>query len=56
MDMSNTLIKKYCVFPDQSKIQLHSILDTNDTQTLICYHNENEPQILWVPNDFITNE
>lgn len=49
-------MKNYCTFPDETKIELHSILDTNDTQTYICYYEENLPQILWVPNEFIVKE
>ena len=49
-------MKNYCTFPDETKIELHSILDTNDTQTYICYYEENLPQTLWVPNVFIVKE
>ena len=49
-------MKKYCVFPDETKIELHSILDVTDTQTYICYYDENIPQTLWVPNDFLSND
>lgn len=49
-------MKKYCVFPDQSKFELHSILDVSETHTCIAYYDDNLPQILWVPNDFITND
>jgi len=50
------MINKSCEFPDGTKIQLHSILDVNETQTQICYYSDNLPQILWVPNDFISND
>lgn len=49
-------MKKYCTFPDETKIELHSILDVTDTHTCICYYDENISQILWVPNDFIVND
>jgi hypothetical protein len=49
-------MKKYCTFPDETKIELHSILDVTDIQTCICYYCENIPQTLWVPSDFITND
>jgi hypothetical protein len=49
-------MKKYCTFPDETKIEVHSILDYDDIQTYICYYHEEIPQILWVPNDFISSE
>jgi len=49
-------MKKYCTFPDQSKFEIHSILDVTETQTYICYYDENIAQVLWVTNDFITND
>jgi hypothetical protein len=52
----NTVINKFCNFPDGTKIQLHSILDVAESQSYICYYCDNIPQTLWVPNDFITQE
>jgi hypothetical protein len=49
-------MKKYCTFPDQTKVELHSILDTNETQSYICYYCDSIPQTLWVPNEFIAND
>ena len=49
-------MKKYCVFPDQSKFEINSILDTSESYTCIAYYDDNLPQILWVPNDFISND
>lgn len=49
-------MKKYCIFPDQSKFEIHSILDVNENQTYIVYYEENIPQMLWVPNEFINND
>jgi hypothetical protein len=51
-------IKKYCTFPDQTKVKITSILDVSETYTCIAYDDgdENLPQILWVPNDSITND
>ena len=53
-------MKKYCIFPDQSRFELHknlSILDITDSQTLVAYVDEEAgSQVLWVPNDFITND
>jgi len=49
-------MKKYCTFPDETKVELHSILDVTDTQTYICYYDENLPQNIWVPNDFLSND
>jgi hypothetical protein len=49
-------MKNYCTFPDQTKIEIHSILYVTDTHTHIRYYDENLPQILWVPNDFINND
>lgn len=46
-------MKKYCIFPDQSKVEIQSILDVSGDQTCICYISEELPQVLWVPNDFI---
>ena len=46
-------MKNQCVFPDQSKVEVYSILDRVGDQTCISYFNEEAPQILWVPNDFI---
>jgi hypothetical protein len=51
--MNKTTINKFCVFPDETKVQLHSILDVSDTHTQVCYYWENLAQILWVPNDFV---
>jgi hypothetical protein len=50
------MINKFCEFPDATKFQIHSILDVTDTHTHICYYDENLPQILWVPNDFLSND
>ena len=50
------MINKFCEFPDGTKIQLHSILDVTDNQSYICYYDENLPQTLWVPNDFLSND
>lgn len=49
-------MKKYCTFPDNTKIKIHSILDTNETQTYICYLWENISQTLWVPSEFISEQ
>jgi|LakMenE01Jun11ns_1017448.scaffolds.fasta_scaffold9891178_3 hypothetical protein len=49
-------MKKYCTFPDQTKFQVHSILDKDESHTYICYYYENIQQILWVPNDFLSND
>lgn len=49
-------MKKYCTFPDQTKVEIHSILDTSESQTCIAYNDDNLPQILWVPNEYIGND
>lgn len=49
-------MKKYCTFPDQTKVQVHSILEVSDNQTCISYYEENIPQILWIPTDFLVND
>lgn len=49
-------MKNHCVFPDQSKFEVHSILDRVGDQTCISYFSEEVPQILWVPNDFIISD
>jgi hypothetical protein len=49
-------MKNHCVFPDQSKVEVHSILDRVGDQTCISYFHEEVPQILWVPNDFIVSD
>lgn len=49
-------MKKYCTFPDQTKVEISSILNLDDTHTYICYYYENIAQVLWVRNDFITND
>jgi hypothetical protein len=49
-------MKKYCTFPDETKIKLHSILDVTETHTYICYYDEKLSQVLWVPNNFLVND
>ncbi len=49
-------MKIYCTFPDQTKVEIHSILYVTDTQTNICYYEENIPQTLWIPNEFLNND
>lgn len=50
-------MKKYCIFPDQSQFELHSVLDVCETQTCIAYIDEEAgTQILWVPNEFIVTQ
>jgi hypothetical protein len=49
-------MKKCCIFPDQTKIEIHSILYVTENQTHICYYDENLPQVLWIPNDFLVND
>ncbi len=46
-------MKKVCRFPDDSRFIIESILDTNETQTYVCYSWDDIVQKLWVPNDFI---
>lgn len=55
-NMNETTIGKFCTFPDQTKVNLHSILDVGESQSYVCYFWENIPQSLWVPNEFISNE
>lgn len=49
-------MKKYCLFPDQTKVEIQSIFDVSEGYTNICYISEELPQVLWVPNDFVINE
>jgi hypothetical protein len=49
-------MKKYCIFPDQSKFPIHSILDVFENQSCIAYYDEDIVQILWVPNEFVVAE
>lgn len=49
-------MKKYCVFPDQSKIKIHSIPDVFENQSYIVYYDEGLIQTLWVPNEFLVEE
>lgn len=45
--------KKYCVFPDQSKFEIVSLIETNEVQTHLVYKDGNDTQELWVPNDYV---
>lgn len=49
-------MKKYCIFPDETEIELDSILDQTDIQTYISYCDEGIPQMLWVPNEFVSSK
>ena len=49
-------MKKYCIFPDQTTVEIQLVLDVTDTHTYIFYLQDNIPQILWVPNDFIIKQ
>lgn len=49
-------IGKKITFPDATEFPVHSIFDVGENYTQVCYFNDNLPQILWVPNHFITND
>jgi hypothetical protein len=49
-------IGKTITFPDSSSFPVHSIFDVWENQTQVCYIDDNLPQILWVPNNYITND
>ena len=56
----NKLMKRYCVFPDQTEIELHptlSLIEIQDEQVHIAYLDEVAGvQSLWVPKEFITTK
>ena len=49
-------IGKKVTFPDSTAFPIHSIFDVCEGYTQVCYFDTDLPQILWVPNDFITND
>jgi hypothetical protein len=49
-------IGKKVTFPDSTTFPIHSIFDVFEGYTQVCYFDSELPQILWVPNDFITND
>jgi hypothetical protein len=51
-----TNIGKKVTFPDNSTFPIQSIFDVCEGYTQVCYLNCEIPQIVWVPNEFITND
>jgi hypothetical protein len=49
-------IGRKCTFPDLTSFPIQSVFDFNDTSTLVCYLNEDTPQVIWVPTHFISND
>lgn len=54
--LTSNKIGKKCTFPDLTAFPIHAIFDVNAASTLVCYYNEETPQIVWVPNEFISND
>lgn len=51
-----TSIGKKIIFPDNSSFAIHSIFDVCEGYTQVCYLDCEVPQVVWVPNEFITND
>lgn len=58
--MGINLMKRYCIFPDQTEIELDqklSLLETQNDQVCIAYTDELAGvQTLWVPKEFIATK
>jgi hypothetical protein len=40
-------------FPDGTEFPIKAIFDVGEGYTQVLYFDENLPQILWVPNEFV---
>jgi len=49
-------IGKRCTFPDLSSFPIDSILDLENGYKQVCYYHDGVAQIVWVPENFITND